>query len=155
MKKLFKHELVEIAIKASSTATRFNFPDLPNLKDTNLFGLQVYTVDMLPTSPLSGNALLTRSQVLQTCYVTLIDYKGFEFLKQCPAALFNTIVFDLGTSTNFADRSPKVFNGQMVNWAKSYVTFTGAPASGNDTAMLFSINYGVISKNADGRTSVK
>lgn len=154
MKKIFKHELCEISIPVNSTATRFNFPDLPNLKGTSIFGLQVYTVDILPTSPLSGNALPTRSQMLTQCFVTLIDYNGFEFLKQCPAVVFNTIVFDLNTSTNLRDNNAKVFNGQKVNWAKSYIQFTAVPGGASALGALFSINYANITRNKEGKTVI-
>jgi hypothetical protein len=154
MKKIFKHELCEIAIPVNSTSTRFNFPDLPNLKGTNLFGLQTYTVDMLPVSPLSGNALPTRTQMLTQCFITLIDYNGFEFLKQAPAVLFNTIVFDLNTSTNLRDENAKVFNGQKVNWAKSYVQFTTAPGGASALGVLFSINYATMKRTPDGKTVI-
>jgi len=155
MKKIFKHELCEIVIPINSASTRFNFPDLPNLKDTNLFGLQVYTVDQLAVSPLSGNALPSRTQMLTQCFVTLIDYCGFEFLKQCPAVVFNTLAFDLNTSTNIREVNAKSFNGQKVNWAKSYIQFTTAPAPGAALGALFSINYAVIGKHAAGKTVIK
>jgi hypothetical protein len=152
MKKIFRHELCEIQIPINSTSTRFNFPDLPNLKDTNLFGLQVYHVDELPISPLSGNALPTKVQMMANCFITLIDYQGFEFLKQCPAVVFNTLVFDLNTSTNVRENNPKTFNGQMVNWAKSYITFTASPGGAAALGALFSINYATLKKNSQGKT---
>jgi len=141
MKKILNHELCEIAIPANTTAARFNFPDMPNLKDTKLFGLQVYTITQLPLSPLSGNALPTVVQVLNNSFITLVDYKGFEFLKQCPAVVFNTLAFDVSTSTNIRENNAKLFNGQMVNWTKSYITFTTSPGGGATLGYLLSINY--------------
>lgn len=141
MKKILNHELCEVAIPSGSTSTRFNFPDMPNLKDTKLYGLQVYTITELPLSPLSGNALPTVVQVLNNSFITLVDYSGFEFLKQCPAVVFNTIAFDVSTSTNIRENNAKLFNGQKVNWTKSYVTFTTTPGGVASLGYLVSINY--------------
>lgn len=148
MKKIIKHELCEVVIPANTTATKFNFPDLPNLKDTFTWGIQVYTITELPLSILSGNALPTVVQVLNNSFITLVDYSGFEFLKNAPALLFNTVAFDVSTSTNIRENNAKLFNGQKVNWNKSYISFTTSPGGGATLGYLVSINY---SMKADQR----
>jgi hypothetical protein len=141
MKKLENHELAEIILPANTTQSKFYFPDMPNLKDSRTFGLQVYTVDQLPVSPNNGNALPSKTQVLNNCFLTLADANGREFLKDIPAVLFNTLVFDLNTSTNLRENNAKILNGQVINWNKSFIRFSAALGNVVPLSFLLSINY--------------
>jgi len=53
MQKIIRHELVEILIPAGSTLTRFQFPDIPNLRNSHIWGFQVYTRDEVTNSIIS------------------------------------------------------------------------------------------------------
>lgn len=128
-KKIIRHELVEITIPAGSTLTRFNFPDLPNLRNVLLFGYQVYTASAVTKSIISGNGVLGHNEVLHQSYSTFVNYGGKEFLKQAPNILFNTLQEDLNTSTNWNETDIKAFVGQRVNWPSSYLQFTSPPAN--------------------------
>lgn len=141
-KKIIRHELVEIIIPKGSTLTRFTFPDIANLRDTHIWGMQVYNVDQLTKSPISQNGLLTHTSVLHESFITLVNYGGKEFSKQTPAVMFNTLEFDLNTSTNVNEKDFKNFVGQKVDYPKSYVEFTAAPAdAGADKSYLVSVYY--------------
>jgi len=140
MKKIPNHELAEVVIPASSTATNFFFPDMQNLRNTQTWGLQVYSSEQLPNAPISGNALVTAA-VLRTGFVTLVDDKGAELLKQMPLLLFNTLKFDVSTSTNIYETNAKGLTGKKINWTKSYIRFTAAPATGANTSVICSISY--------------
>lgn len=140
-KKIIRHELVSVTIPANSTATRFNIPDLPNLRNVHLWGIQVYTVNQVFTDINSGNAVLTHTAVLHNSFLTLVNYGGKEFLKQAPSIMFNTIQANLNTSTNWNELDIKSFAGQKVNFPKSYIEFSTAPATANNTVYLFSVYY--------------
>ncbi len=141
-KKIIRHELVEITIPAGSTLTRFNFPDLPNLRNVLLFGYQVYTVNAVSASIISGNAVLPHTQVLHNSYSTFVNYGGKEFLKQAPNIMFSTLNQNLNTGTNWTETDTKAFVGQRVNWPSSYLQFTTAPADPTVTKVfLCSIYY--------------
>jgi len=141
-KKIIRHELVEITIPAGSTLTRFNFPDLPNLRNVLLFGYQVYTVNSVTASIISGNAVLPHTQVLHNSYSTFVNYGGKEFLKQAPNIMFSTLNQNLNTGTNWNETDTKAFVGQRVNWPSSYLQFTTAPADPTVTKVfLCSIYY--------------
>jgi hypothetical protein len=141
-KKIIRHELVEITIPAGSTLTRFNFPDLPNLRNVLLFGYQVYTVNAVTASIISGNAVLPHTQVLHNSYSTFVNYGGKEFLKQAPNIMFSTLNQNLNTGTNWNETDTKAFVGQRVNWPSSYLQFTTAPADPTVTKVfLCSIYY--------------
>jgi hypothetical protein len=128
-KKIIRHELVEITIPAGSTLTRYNFPDLPNLRNVLLFGFQVYTSNAVTNSIISGNAVLGHIPVLHNSYTTFVNYGGKEFLKQAPNIMFNSLDENLNTSTNWTETDTKSFVGQRVNWPSSYLQFTTSPSS--------------------------
>ena len=113
---------------------------MPNLRGTQTWGIQLYTVEQIPNAPLSGNALVSAA-VLKTGFVTLVDDKGAELLKQMPLALFNTLKFDLNTSTNIYETNAKGLTGKKINWTKSYIRFTAAPALVTVTSVICSISY--------------
>jgi tripartite-type tricarboxylate transporter receptor subunit TctC len=48
----------------------------------NIFGLQVYTGSQVTTDINTQTAVCTTAVVLQTSYITLVNYGGKEFLKQ-------------------------------------------------------------------------
>jgi len=141
MQKIIRHELVEILIPAGSTLTRFQFPDIPNLRNSHIWGFQVYTRDEVTNSIISGASVCTHLVVLHQSFITLVNYGGKEFMKQIPAINFNTISFDLNTSTNAFDTNNKGLIGQKVNYPKSYVEFSTAPAGGSTTSYLVSVYY--------------
>ena len=140
-KQIIRHELVEIVIPANSTLTRYQFPDIPNLRNSMIWGMQVYTIDEIFNSPLSQNALLSHTNVLHKSFITLVNYGGKEFLKQAPSILFNTITFNLQTSTNSLETDIKSFVGQKVNYPKSYIEFTATPSGIANLSYLVSVYY--------------
>ena len=141
-KKIIRHELVELTIPAGSSLTRFNFPDLPNLRNVLLFGYQVYTSAAVTNSIISGNGVLGHIPVLHNSYTTFVNYGGKEFLKQAPNIMFNSLNENLNTSTNWTETDTKAFVGQRVNWPSSYLQFTAAPADPTATKVfLCSIYY--------------
>lgn len=139
--RIIRHELVSVLIPANSTQTRFLIPDLPNLRNVHLFGLQVYTVDEIAKDIQTQNPVLTHTAVLHNSFITLVNYGGKEFLKQAPSIMFNTIQQALNTGTNWNEQNFKSFVGQKVNYPKSYIEFTTAPATATDTVFLMSVYY--------------
>jgi len=141
-KKIIRHELVSVTIPKGSTATRFNIPDLPNLRNVHLWGLQVYTVNEVTKNIQTGNTVLSHTAVLHNSFITFVNYGGKEFLKQSPSIIYNTIAFDASNSTNARETDHKAFVGQKVNYPKSYIEFTAPPAdANNDLDFLFSVYY--------------
>lgn len=140
-KKIIRHELVEIVIPANSTLSRFNFPDIPNLRNSHIWGLQVFNTSQVTKSVLSQNTLVSETLVQKSSYITLVNYGGKEFLKQAPAIIFNTSQSDLGTSANQHELDFKSFVGQKVNFPKSYIEFTATASTASDTSYLLSIYY--------------
>ena len=140
-KQIIRHELVEIVIPANSTLTRYQFPDIPNLRNSMIWGLQVYNVDEITRSPISQLVVLNSADVLNKSFVTLVNYGGKEFLKQAPSLIFNTISFNNTASANLYETDIKSFVGQKVNYPKSYIEFVVSPAGSANQVYLVSIYY--------------
>lgn len=134
-----KHELFEVIIPADSTATRFQFPDVQNLRNTKLKGLQIYTDSEVKQSLLSNTYVITPS-VLGYCYVTLQTYDGREVIKQLP-------IFNLSTNTGFgvanlSNLGFAQFRNLRINYPKSYIEFSTPQADpAKNLSVLFSAYY--------------
>lgn len=139
--RIIRHELVNVLIPLGSSQTRYLLPDLPNLRNVHIFGLQVYTIDQITKDINTQNPVLSHTAVLHNSFITLVNYGGKEFLKQAPSIMFNTISANLQTSTNWFENNTKSFVGQKVNYPKSYIEFTAAPSSSVDQVFLMSIYY--------------
>ena len=146
MKRVIKHELVEVLIPANSTATRFLLPDLQNLRNVNLWGVQMYYSKIVPVSILSGRNVIGKG-VFQKAFLTLENYAGRQFLKQSPISLFQTIENNLADTgagnddSSIQEKDFKNFVGQRTNYPKSYIDLTTPSGSVKDEVFLFSIYY--------------
>lgn len=139
--KIIRHEWIEMPVLAGSTLTRFNFPDLPNLRNVLLFGLKCYDDTMLQASINNQLPLLSKTNILNKSYLTLVNYGGKEFLKQAPLQMFNTNSFDTALSPNFYETYAKYFAGQRVNWPKSYIQLTTGAGNVVDETFALSVFY--------------
>lgn len=144
--KIIRHELVEIVIPKGSTLTRYVIPDLPNLRNVHIFGLQVYDNHTVAKGIQTQLDVLPINTVLRNSFITLVNYGGKEFLKQAPATMFQTIFSqDIGgapPTLNQLEWNTKNFVGQKVNYPKSYIEFSTAPSDpAKDQCYMFSVFY--------------
>jgi hypothetical protein len=137
MQKIYKTELVEIIIPANTTATKFQIPDQPNLREVLLMGVETFSYEITPKSVLSGTKLLSTAQ-LQQVYLTFQDYNGVEFNKQSPAITYKTIG---NTAGEFVERDFKKFTGQKTNYPKSYIQFPVTLGNTEDLSFLMQVSY--------------
>lgn len=124
MKRIVKHELIEVVIPAASNATRFSLPDAQNLRNTQIWGLQVYYSQIIPNSIISAKKTITKT-IFQQSFLTLQGYSGREFLKQSPFPIFQTIENNLSQFAEIEcseqEKDFKNFVGQRINYPKSYI----------------------------------
>jgi len=143
MKKIIRHEMIEVVIPAKSSSTRFLLGDYPNLRNVHLWGIQVYTSET--NGKLGINTLLPIIDygTLTTGYLTLVNYGGKEFSKDLP--LLNYYTYQgalLGGQQFFYESDSKNYTGQKANYPKSYINFSSAPSSDNDdTVVMLSVYY--------------
>ena len=141
-KQIIRHELVEIPIPANSSLRRFQFPDIPNLRNSMIWGLQVYNFGQISISPISQNTVISDQNQLRLSFITLVNYGGKEFLKQAPSVIFNTLQnYSTSLFETFYETDIKSFVGQKVNYPKSYIEFTATPSTSINTTFLVSIYY--------------
>lgn len=137
--KTIKYEFVELVVTGVSggqTGTRFNFPDLPKLRYTNLQALETFTVDDLSLSPLINP--LFASSVIQTSYLVLYLNERQDVYRVPLISLHRT----QNSATNPFVRSLFELGGvQKVTWDKSYVECAAAPANTVNTSFCFGVYY--------------
>lgn len=124
MKRVVKHELIEVIVPAGSTATRFPLPDAQNLRNVQTWAIQVYYDKIVPNSIISGFPLIDKTS-FQYSFLTLQNYAGREFDKQSPLSKYQTIENDLSTIqesiSSIQEKDFKNFVGQKINFPKSWI----------------------------------
>lgn len=141
MKKIIKHELVEVQIPAGTTLTRFMFPDIANLRNTKILGLQIYENPQVPFSILSQKPV-TDANINELAFVSLSNYGGKYFLNKAPVRMFQSIAINSVSNTAY-ETDTKNFTSQMINYPQSFVEVSQSVAllALVDTVFLFSVYY--------------
>jgi len=138
-----KSQLVEIVINpsgsAANVASSWNLPDQPNLRNAAIWGLEVFDASILPTSPLSGNALIPATD-MGYLFLTMQDYASFNFLQLHPCRSLQQ-QYNSAT-TSFGRVNPPGFIGQHVNWPLTEIFITNTtPFQSNSYSFLMKVQY--------------
>jgi hypothetical protein len=135
MIRIERFEAVEINVPSGSTLTRFYFPDLPNLRNAKITGIQVYTAGTITATPLTGSTPVTTADLKKS---TLTLYEGdLQLVYNIPMLNFNNIVNS--AADPYAFELPAV-NGMTLSWVKSYVNVPTA-LSTTGVAYSFGVYY--------------
>jgi hypothetical protein len=132
MTKIQRFQNAEVLIPYLSTASRFYFPDIPNLRFVSLLNLEVYTSSVYgPQSVLSGLPVVDTAwiDVFVNSYLVLY-YNDKESCNRIPLSEFQDFINTTPTY-NFLRAT---FAGQQVVWSKSYIIFPRAIDWNNVTA---------------------
>ena len=111
-----KAQLIEIKIPKNTIGTvktKIQFPDEQNLRNSHLMGMEVFRFSDFPKSIVTKSTVID-TDVLETIFITLQDYNGYNFALQDPAITYH----DHGS---IAENFPMVFAGQKMNYPKSYI----------------------------------
>jgi hypothetical protein len=135
MVQLNRFEAVEIAIPSGSTNSRFYFPDLPNLRNALVQGIQLYTTNTLSATPNTGSNMVALAD-LQKSFITL--YSGdLQLIYNMPILALNNIV---NASVNpYSFEMPNI-NNMVISWVKSYISLPTAPTT-TGVAYAFGVYY--------------
>lgn len=131
MTKVSKFEFVECPLQGNSTATRFYFPDNPQLRFVSLQMLEIFNDVACSNSILSNNVNITPAQ-MKTGFLVLY-YSDRESVNRIPLNALVTISNNATTAGYPSAFAYKTFEGQQVQWSKSYVQFTTAPMTSQAT----------------------
>ena len=151
MKRIVKHELIEITVPAASTATRFQLPDAQNLRNVQTWGIQIYYDQIVPRSIISGDKVINKADSLLS-FLTMENYAGRQFDKQSPINKYQTIENNLavtaGADCTIQEKDFKNYVGQKINFPKSYID-TVTPIAHNTENKVFLISVYYTDKNED------
>lgn len=132
--KIKNAEYVELFIPSGNTKSTIYFPDLPNLRNKPIEGIEIYSALEQGTSQ-SGTAVQAVTDLVNAT-VTLY-YDGGEFIV-VPALSLRRI--DNGTNHGFFQDIPSLA-GQNIVWTKSYVSLNANVANFAGKVFLFNAYY--------------
>ena len=126
-------EYVEVAIPTGNTKQQIYFPDLPNLRTSKIFGIEVYD-STTQAKTYTGATVQALAQLKDS--ITTLYFDGGEFIQVPTLSLFRF------NSTTFSNSIP-MLAGQVIVWAKSYIWLTDSANIANYAAktFLFSVYY--------------
>lgn len=111
---LRKSKCITIRVPQSSRATEFYFPDQPDLRHVKLTALSIIPVTVTPKTYENNNVV--NAVLFSNCFITLFDYSGYAFVDKVPIYVFQQII-----GADQANLWGVLFNGQTVNWSKSFI----------------------------------
>lgn len=128
-------EYVEVAIPTGNTKQQIYFPDLPNLRNKPIMGIEAYSAVEQGTTT-SGATVQALSDLVNAT-VTLY-YDGGEYI--VVPILSIRRVGNNGANTAFYADIPNLA-GQNVVWTKSYVSMNASVANFAAKSFLFNVYY--------------
>jgi hypothetical protein len=137
-----KYEFVEVVVQGiagGQTLTRFNFPDLPKLRNTKLQALSCYNPEIISTTP-NGNTVATKA-ILSKSFLVLYSNERQD-LYRIPLTLLNNVQANgAGTTNQTHQMFLYEFNDQNVTWDKCYIELGSSPANTTNFSFAFGIYY--------------
>jgi len=135
MIRIERFEAIEVSVPNGSSLTRFQFPDVPQLRNAKISGIQVYTAGSITATPLTGSTPVTTAD-LKKSFLTL--YQGdLQLIYSLPLISLNSIVNSAADPYTF--ELPAI-NGLTISWTKSYISLPSALATTN-VAYSFGVYY--------------
>ena len=128
-------EYVEVLIPTGNTKQSIFFPDLPNLRNRPITGIEAYAATEQATSN-SGQTVQALSD-LPNASVTLY-YDGGEYIVVPILSLRR--VGNNGANTAFFGDIPALA-GQNIVWTKSYVSMNASVANFAARSFVFNVYY--------------
>ena len=125
-------EYVEVVIPTGNTKQTIYFPDLANLRNRPITGIEAYsaTEQGVTTSGATVQALANFHDATVTLY-----FDGGEFIV-CPLLAFRRV----GGTASFYQQIPQLA-GQNIIWTKSYISMNATVANFAGKSFLFNVYY--------------
>jgi|ERR1700678_1807850 len=148
--KIKRYELIELEISPNSSGSKFEYPDIPDLRDDTeqdiiICGLETWSIDSMPLSP-TGIPVADMAQ-LQNSFLTLyID--GEQSINQVPMVRLLSTQQSLTAGPMQWVGYPFELSNVKVNWNKSFIQAAIAFNTGGANP-AFSIMLGAWYKKLD------
>lgn len=125
-------EYVEVVIPTGNTKSTIYFPDLANLRNKPITGMEAYsaTEQSITNSGATNQALANFHDASVVLY-----FDGGEFIS-CPLLAFRRV----GGTTSFYQQIPQLA-GQNIIWTKSYINMNANVANFAGKSFLFNVYY--------------
>lgn len=133
------YQLCEVQLPAYTTSRQFNFPDLPFLRPNSarIKAIELFDSSAAQYGPISNNLNADNNGNLN--FSSLVLYGGInnpqnntpikqgnEIIQRVPLLRLNTT----GNSSSVKTQNIFLLNSMLVDWTKSYVSLSAAPANG-------------------------
>jgi hypothetical protein len=127
-------EYVEVLIPTGNTKQTIYFPDLPNLRNRPILGIEAYSaIEQGVTN--SGNTVQAKADLVNAS-ITLY-YEGGEYIV---VPIMSIRRIDNGTNQAYFQDIPNLA-GQNIVWTKSYVSLNSGVANFATKSFLFNVYY--------------
>lgn len=141
MKPIVRFEAVELFVTASNPATRFNFPDLPQLRSDATYDIAIRSVKLYPAeehpTTFNGNAAADMAQ-LQRSDLTLVSGNDEVIFRMPLTELINSQNFG---AAYYSQIFPEEFGDLKIDWTKSYITVNEPLGANTAFAFLVGVSY--------------
>lgn len=135
-----KYEFVEVVVPGvavtGQTLTRYNFPDLPKLRNTKLQAISCYPDAVIGLSPNAN--VLASSIIIGKSFLVLYSNERQD-LYRIPLSILNNV------GSNSAISTDQMFlfeiSDQNVTWDKSYIEIATSPLNTSNFSFGFGIYY--------------
>ena len=126
-------EYVEVAVPTGNTNQTIYFPDLPNLRTSKIFGMEAYDV-ATQSRTITGATVQSNSELVDS--VVSLYFDGGYYIQVPTISLYR-----LDNADYYGDIP--MLAGQVIVWAKSYITLTDVPNIANyaGKSFLFNVYY--------------
>lgn len=135
--KVSRYEFVSVNVPASSTAQRYYFPDLPNLRAVSLNLIEAYNLQTISVDP--NGLTISPNTDFRRAFLVLYANES-ESLFRIPLVSLNRFVPDTTTYVPGVQNLYE-FSNQRVVWSKSYVQLGAAPSVSTTFNFCFGIFY--------------
>jgi hypothetical protein len=142
MPKVFKSQLIELINPANSGATKIQFQDQPYLRNKQIFGIEILTVNDMTKSPTNRNVITTAN--MQISYLTLYlnDVQNSnnvgEWIQSVPFPVMHRIQ---NSQTEPFVRQMFELQGQVIYWEKCYISCATSLGNTSDVSFLIQVYF--------------
>lgn len=138
-------EVLVPGVAGGQTQQKYNFPDEPQIRNTPILSIVVYSINTMTLSPLTFQPLPSVA-ILKTAYLSL--YTTDPNSGEQKYGIDNLPLLELNYMQQGAagNAEPHViympeFVGQTVTWPKSFITLAAPPNNTTNFVFLLGVRY--------------
>lgn len=137
-----RSQLVDIIIDSNFSGNSIPVPDQPMLRDKRILGIEFYTVNDMPISPITGNPLPSGGVISLTSFTGYTGDPQDE--KDTGEYVYRIPLISLHNSQNGVDTFVQRvlrFDDLNLQWEKSQLVFSAIYTPGTTTSFVCNVIY--------------